>query len=173
MHEPKKIVINTGPILALIAGFGNLNILKSLYKKVFVPYEVSQEIFAGGSTGFGINEFIDANFLYKIKKPIFIPPHLRNSLDLGESSVIQTALDNNIQTVCIDEAVGRRVARLNELKLTGSLGIMIKAKNEGHSFLLSDVIHKMQSKGIRLSKRLITAVLKQVDENKHLNNKKH
>jgi len=162
MREPKEIVINTGPILAIIAGFGNLDILKPLYKKVLVPLEVCQEIIAGGTTGFGINEFIDAKFLYKINKPIFIPPHLRNSLDLGESSVIQTALDTNIQTVCIDETVGRRIARLNELKLTGSLGIMIKAKKEGYSFVPSEVIHKMQSKGIRLSERLISAVLKQV-----------
>jgi len=163
MHETQKIVINTGPILALIAGFDNLKILQFLYKKVIVPYEVCQEIFAGGSSGFGINEFNDADFLNKIDKPIFIRPHLRNSLDLGESSVIQTAIDNKIQTVCIDEAVGRRVARLNELKLTGSIGIMIKAKQKGYSFIMNDVINKMRSKGIWISERLINTALKQVE----------
>ncbi|BAU65351.1 DegT/DnrJ/EryC1/StrS aminotransferase family protein [Stanieria sp. NIES-3757] len=33
------------------------------------------------------------------------------------------ALHKNIQTVCIDEAVGRRVARLSGLSLTGSIGL--------------------------------------------------
>ena len=44
MPKTDKIVINTGPILALIAGLGNLNVLNSLYKRVVVPYEVCEEI---------------------------------------------------------------------------------------------------------------------------------
>ncbi len=44
MPETDKIVINTGPILALIAGLGDLNVLNSLYKRVVVPYEVCEEI---------------------------------------------------------------------------------------------------------------------------------
>lgn len=138
MPKTNKIIINTGPILALVAGLGYLNVLNSLYKRVIVPYEVCEEIMAGGSTGFGVREFNDANFLIKLDKPTIIQPYLRNSLDLGECSVIQTALDEKIQTVCIDEAVGRRIARLNGLTVTGSLGIMIRAKKEGHSFRLRE-----------------------------------
>ncbi|KPA10426.1 hypothetical protein MHK_009369 [Candidatus Magnetomorum sp. HK-1] len=73
MREPKEIVINTGPILAIIAGFGNLDILKPLYKKVLVPLEVCQEIIAGGTTGFGINEFIDAKFLTRSINQFLFP----------------------------------------------------------------------------------------------------
>ena len=164
MPETDKIVINTGPILALIAGLGDLNILNFLYKRVIVPYEVCEEITAGGSTGFGVREFNDANFLIKINKPAIIQPYLHNSLDSGESSVIQTALDENIQTVCIDETVGRRIARLNGLTLTGSLGIMIRAKKEGHSFVLKNAIDTMQAQGIRLSEQIITFALNQVGE---------
>lgn len=138
MPKTNKIIINTGPILALVAGLGYLNVLNSLYKRVVVPYEVCEEIMAGGSTGFGVREFNDANFLIKLDKPTIIQPYLRNSLDLGECSVIQTALDEKIQTVCIDEAVGRRIARLNGLTVTGSLGIMIRAKKEGNSFRLRE-----------------------------------
>lgn len=64
--------------------------------------------------------FNQAVFLEKQKKPLEIVNFLKNSLDLGEASVIQLALDENIQTVCIDEAVGRRVARLNGLSLTSN-----------------------------------------------------
>jgi len=39
MPETNKIVINTGPLLALIAGLGDLKILNSLYEQVVVPYE--------------------------------------------------------------------------------------------------------------------------------------
>jgi predicted nucleic acid-binding protein len=73
MPETESIVINTGPLLALIAGYG----------------------------------------------------------DLGEASVIQLAVNENIRTVCIDEAVGRRIARLNGLCLTGSIGVLLQAKRKG------------------------------------------
>ncbi len=164
MPKTDTIVINTGPILAIIAGFGELDVLKSLYKRVLVPYEVCMEVLAGGSTGFGVREFNDANFLIKLDKPRIIQSYLKNSLDLGESSVIQTALDERIQTVCIDEALGRRIARLNGLTLTGTLGIMIRAKKEGHSFTLRETIDQMQSQGVRLSERIISFALKQAGE---------
>ena len=164
MPKTDKIVINTGPILALIAGLGDLNLLNSLYKRVVVPFEVCKEVMAGGLTGFGVREFNDADFLIKLDKPTTIQPYLQNSLDLGECSVIQIALNEKIQTVCIDEAVGRRIARLNGLTLTGSLGIMIRGKKEGHTFILREVIKQMQSQGVRLSEQLIVFALKQACE---------
>lgn len=99
MPKTDTFVINTGPVLAIIAGLGDLNVLKSLYKRVLVPYEVCEEIMAGGPTGFGVCEFNDADFLIKLDKPTIIQPYLQNSLDLGEGSVIQTAHDKKIQTV--------------------------------------------------------------------------
>ncbi len=74
MPNTTQIVINTGPVLALIAGLGNLKILRHLYKQVVVPYEVCQEIMVGGSVGFGIHEFSEADFLIKREKPISIHP---------------------------------------------------------------------------------------------------
>ena len=56
-----------------------------------------------------------------------------SALDPGEASVIQVALDKKISIVAIDELVGRRIARLNGLTTTGSLGMMIRAIHEGHA----------------------------------------
>jgi len=79
---------------------------------------------------------------------------LKNTLDLGEASVIQTALNKNIETVCIDEAAGRRIARLNNLKLTGSLGIIISVINNGKDIDLEKVISTMRNNGIWISDKL-------------------
>jgi predicted nucleic acid-binding protein len=119
--SPEKIVINTGSILALVAALGSLDVLSNLYKEVIVPYEVGQEIMAAGSSGFATKEFTEAAWPRKREQPVWPHPFLSNSLDVGEASVIQLALDEQIGTVCIDEAIGRRVARLNNLKLTGAL----------------------------------------------------
>ena len=34
---PDRIVINTGPVLAIIAGTGSLNILSKLYDEIYIP----------------------------------------------------------------------------------------------------------------------------------------
>jgi predicted nucleic acid-binding protein len=44
MPDLKDIVINTGPLLALIAAQGSLSILERLYRHVLVPYEVKMEL---------------------------------------------------------------------------------------------------------------------------------
>ena len=164
MLKTEEIVINTGPLLALIAGIGNLSLLNQLYRRVFVPFEVCREIEAGGSFGFGVDEFKNADFIKKRSEPLQISSFLRNALDLGEASVIQLALDENVQTVCIDENMGRRIARLNGLDLTGSIGVLIRAKQEGVDFSMRETINRMRSHGIYLSQKVIDFAFRQVKE---------
>ena len=164
MPETEEFVVNTGPLLALIAGIGDLSLLESLYKRVLVPFEVCQEIEAGGASGFGVSEFRKSSFIEKRSNLLTITPFLRNALDLGEASVIQLALDENIHTVCIDESMGRRVARLNGLKLTGSIGVLIRAKQDGSDFSMREAINRMQSQGIYLSQKVVDFALKQANE---------
>jgi predicted nucleic acid-binding protein len=63
MPETKELVINTGPLLALIGGIGDLSLLEQVYKRVVVPFEVCQEIEAGGASGFGVSEFRRSSFI--------------------------------------------------------------------------------------------------------------
>lgn len=164
MPKTDSLVINTGPLLALTAGYGDLSLLEKVYRRVLVPFEVCQEIGMGGTTAFGVTEFSNSKFLEKQSKPLVIVEFLKNSLDLGEASVIQLALNEKIHTVCIDEAVGRRVARLNGLDLTGSIGVLIRARKNGLDFSMREAINRMQSNGIYLSQKVIAFALQQSNE---------
>lgn len=157
---PKTIVINTGPLIALIAALGDLTILQKMYNKVVVPYEVSQEILAKGKEHFDANIFTLDNWLDKREKAIKIEPFLNNSLDKGEAAVIQTAINDGIKTVCIDEAVGRRIARLNNLHLTGSLGIIISAIKKGEKIDIEEAISNMRKNRVWISKKLEKEAIK-------------
>ena len=155
----KHLVINTGPIIALIAATKSLDILDKLYDKVVVTNEVKSEVCFQGQKSFGSKEFLEAGFITHIEKPLVLSPMLKNSLDKDEASVIQYALDNGIVNVCIDEAMGRRIARLNELKVTGSLGILIKGKQKGLNISIKESVVKMHNNGIFLSQNLINKAL--------------
>ncbi|MFZ4856243.1 MAG: DUF3368 domain-containing protein [Desulfuromonadaceae bacterium] len=160
MPDPRKIVINTGPLIAIVAATGSLDILKGLYESIVVPLEVSQEILAGGLSGFAVPEFKSAVWLDTRSTPTMIGTFLNNTLDPGEASVIQTALDLGIPTVCIDEAVGRRIARLNGLALTGSIGIFLRAKQEGTAISIRDALDSMHKHGIWLNQAVIDTAIK-------------
>lgn len=159
MHERKALVTNTTPLIALAAALGSLEVLKFLYVRVVVPLEVAQEVRAGGRFSFGVDVFESSPWLEIQTQSVELLPFLKNSLDAGEASVIQTALNLSLPLVCIDEEVGRRVARLNGLTLTGTLGVLIKAKQLGFPIDMPQAIANMRLHGIWLSQSLINLAL--------------
>ena len=163
MPDTDMLVINTSPMLALIAARGDLRILQ-MYSQVYVPLEVCQEILSGGASGFGVAEFQAAHWLKKQGTPVELLPFLKNSLDRGEAAVIQSALQLGIRTICIDEAVGRRVARLSGLNVTGSIAILLRAWREENPFSMREAIRRMQQHGIRLSRQVVEFALVQTGE---------
>ena len=164
MPNQKTVVINTTPLLALTAGLGHLDLLQFLYANVCVPWEVCQEVRAGGRYGFAVDVFEQANWLNKVNTPTPISPYLKHSLDLGEASVIQTAIDQGIPLVCIDEIAGRRIARISGLQITGSIGILLKAKQQGCAIVIREALQNMQRQGIWLSRGVIDFALKEAGE---------
>ena len=150
----KDLVINTGPIIALVAGLGDLTALRFSYKNVVVPKEVTEEILSHGSSRLDAKEFIADDWVQKRSKPIQNMPYLINALDRGEASVIQTAMNEKVRTVCIDEAVGRRIARLNGLNVIGSIGVMILAKKQGADIDIRKVIQEMRRHCVWISQEL-------------------
>ncbi len=154
----RTIVVNTTPLIALAAA-GCFDALPLLYQHVIVPLEVAGEIRAGGTHGIGAAELNSSAWLEIQTSHAMIPPYLANALDRGEAAVIATALDRGIRLVCIDEIVGRRMARLSGLNLTGSLGILIKAKRRGFPVVIADAARRMHDHGIWLSAQVIASAL--------------
>jgi predicted nucleic acid-binding protein len=161
----RDIVINTGPIIGLVAGAVSLEWLPGLYGRILIPSEVYQEIEAGGH---GNPEILA---LHHIETRIHIglekselPTDLIRELDLGEASVIHNAKMNGIDTVAIDEMAGRRLARIHGLKVTGSLGILLKAKRHGMIANLSDCITRMRQRDVWISADLVEDTLRQANE---------
>lgn len=69
MPETQEIVINTGPMMAIVAALGDLEVLK-IYRRVCVPLEVCGEITTGESSRFAALEFEAAHWLEKWKQPL-------------------------------------------------------------------------------------------------------
>lgn len=164
MREPQPVLVtNTTPLIALVAATGNLDILKFLYARVVVPLEVAEEVRVGGKQSFGLDVFNGAKWLDIQATEVTLQPFLSNSLDRGEASVIQTAMNLGVPLACIDEAAGRRVARLCGLEVTGSVGILLKARRLGFDVSIAQALQRMQAQGIWLSDQVVKFALAQPD----------
>lgn len=159
--RPSTLVTNTTPLIALTAAMGDLDVLRFLYQRVVVPLEVAQEIYVGGKRAFGVSVFAQAEWLDVQTRPVVLPPFLQNSLDVGEAAAIQTALSLSLPLVCIDEVVGRRVARLCGLTVTGTVGLLLKAQQLGYQLSMPNAIARMQEHGIWLSSAVVQFALAQ------------
>ena len=67
-------------------------------------------------------------------------------------------------TLIIDEAAGRQAAKALGVRITGTLGILLKAKKQGQVTAIRPLIRKLESINFRMSETLIADVLVQTDE---------
>jgi predicted nucleic acid-binding protein len=157
-----KIVSNTTPIISLLK-IGKLEILKDLYGTISIPQEVFNEIEAGKNKEF----YADLSKIEWIKiEKIQNTKSLSYFLDLdkGEAEAIILATEIEADLIIVDETLGRFHAKHAGLKITGTAGILIKAKNSGYISKLKPLLVELRSKGIWLSDNFIQEILKLANE---------
>lgn len=142
MDEP--IVINTSPLLAL-AACKQLELLRRLHRRVVVPEAVIAELERGqAGTQPMVLEAERPAWLEIIALTSSPSPLLTAYLDAGEAAVIALAMEQGIRRVVIDERRARTVARTMKLEVTGSIGILLRAKREGFIAEVKPSIEAMQ-----------------------------
>jgi uncharacterized protein len=85
-------------------------------------------------------------------------------LDKGEAEVIVLANGLQADLVIIDERLGREFAEYFNLKVTGTIGVLLKAKELGFIEKIKPLINQMIDSGIWLNKKLIDKILYIVNE---------
>lgn len=157
-----KIVSNTTPIISLLK-LDKLDLLQKLYKQIYIPRAVYLEIEAGKSKGY----YKDLSKIDWIKI-IDIEDHnaVKYFLDLdaGEAEAIVLATEIDADLIILDEKLGRFHARHAELKVTGTIGVLIKAKNNGLIDNLKPLLLDLINKNIWISDILMQRILEQVGE---------
>jgi predicted nucleic acid-binding protein len=157
-----KIVSNTTPIISLLK-IGKLRLLKDLYGEIFIPQGVYNEIEAGKNKEF----YTDLSKIEWIKiEKIQNKKSLSYFLDLdnGEAEAIVLATEMEADLVIIDEALGRFHAKHAGLKITGTIGILLKAKQLGLATKLKPLLLELKSKSVWLSDSFMEEILELANE---------
>jgi uncharacterized protein len=64
----------------------------------------------------------------------------------------------------LDDSLGRRIADLYQLKYTGTLGVLIKAKKLGHLDAIAPIINQLRTQGMWLTDKIIGDILQSAGE---------
>ena len=159
----RVVVSNTTPIITLSL-IGKLDLMRDLYGEVLIPPAVYTEILVGGKNRSGIAdlqaaEWIRVQPLVDPRRALLLP-----DLDLGEAEAITLAMDIDADLLLMDERLGRRYAQRVGLVITGSVGILLEAKEMGKVDQLGPLIDQLRAEGIRLSDELVDEALKLANE---------
>jgi predicted nucleic acid-binding protein len=166
MDSP-KIICNSSPLINL-ANIEQLGLIEPLYGKILIPSTVYQEV-VGQKRGRDRAEQIE----HLIKRGIIEVKAVRNShlieafrkdLDAGESEVLALALEIKADLVILDEIDARRIADLHNIRKTGFVGILIKAKHQHLLKTVKDALDLAISKGFWIDNELYQHILAQLGE---------
>lgn len=127
-----------------------LYILKEIYGTVLVTKEVANEYGSNLPDWIYVKEVQDRKTLKLISAFV----------DLGEASSLALALETENSTVIMDDLKGRSIAEKLSVKITGTLGVLVKAKDREIIYSLMDVVEQLKAKGFRISKELEKELLK-------------
>jgi len=143
LRSPRRVVVNATPIIAL-ALIGKLDLLQQLYGEAIIPSAVQAEVFAGGPMGIGSSELHTATWLRATALQDPQRADLLTDLDRGEAEVIALAQELDADLVIIDERLARRHAKRLGLTLTGTLGVLLKAKHLGLVSSVAPLIEQLR-----------------------------
>ncbi len=156
----ERIVINTSPLIAL-GKMQAFSVIEQLPYEFCCPPQVETELLNGMALGHPVTRPAWVTVL-PLQAPL--TPFASIALDDGEAAVIQLALEQQLNRVCIDETKGRRAALSLGLQIVGSLGLLGKAKTEGIISAVRPFIMQAQQRGLHYNANLITDFLHALGE---------
>lgn len=123
MHNA-TVVSNSSPLISLF-NIGRLELLQMIYGRIIVPQGVYEEVFGEG-------KMQDIEWLtVKRIKDLRLQKYLSPLLHKGEAEVIVLAKEINADLAIIDDYLARKYAQYLGLTITGTLGVIVKAKRRG------------------------------------------
>lgn len=160
----RRVIVNSTPLIAL-CNAGLLHVLRSIYGKIIIPQAVFDEVTAKPDSACAqVKENLNWIMIEKIKDTSDRKMY-KAKLHAGEVDVMILAQsDPRADLVIIDDNAAKKTAKYLGLTVTGTLGVLLKAKKCGVIFSVKDAINKMQSNGFYINENIVKLVVEQAGE---------
>jgi predicted nucleic acid-binding protein len=156
------VILNNTPLVALWL-VAQLSLLRDLYGQVVIPAAVQVEFLA--IERLARQQALDQAHWIQVRE-LTNPQQARVyvGLDQGEAEVLALALEQSASLVVIDERRGRRYAQRLGLPLTGTLGLLLLAKEKGLITAVTPLLKQLQTGGLYFEDALIAHTLELAGE---------
>ncbi|MEM6736169.1 MAG: DUF3368 domain-containing protein [Bacteroidota bacterium] len=151
---PEQIIISDASVLIALADIGKLEILRELYNNITITDVVRNEVHAE------LPDWVIVSTNYDPQQMQV----LELELDAGEASAIALAMKIPNSTLILDESKGRIADKRLGLKVTGTVGIIIKAKRRGIIQSGKEILDALEEHGFWLSQKLKADILERLEE---------
>ena len=148
------VIIADASCLILLEKIGALELLRQLFGYITITDIVAAEY------GLLLPEWVAVQAAQDARQLRF----LTLTLDRGEASAIALALEQPDCLLIMDERRGRLVAQRLQLDVTGTLGILLRAKSRGVITAVKPLLDAIGATNFRLSPSLVQGVLTQAGE---------
>lgn len=156
------VVSNNTPLVALWA-LRRLDLLRALFGRVLIPPAVHAEFLATEpeirQKALGRAPWIQIQPLNQPRQALAY-----TGLDLGEAEALALAEETDARLVLVDERKARRFARRLERPVTGTVGLLLLAKDAGFLQNVTDPLHQLEEAGLHLSPALVSEAVRLADE---------
>ena len=154
------IVVSDTTPLSELAKVGQLVLLRDVFGQVIVPQEVYDEVTSGthpavaavrSATWIEVRSVQDASQVVALRES--------TKIHVGEAAAIILAQELGAQQVLIDDLRARRVAKARLLPVTGTIGTLLLAKEQGLIAQVKPFLDDLIALGKRISPQLYQDVL--------------
>lgn len=150
-----KIVISDTSTLIIFHKIEHLNLLEKVYGELITTPEIAKEF------GEELPKWIKIQFVSDRKYQEF----LETQVDVGEASAIALAKELDDTLLLLDDLKARKLAIRLNLKITGTLGIIHKAKQMAIIEKVKPLIDLLLKTDFRISDKIIDELLSLNNEN--------
>ena len=159
----RRVVVNSTPIIAL-GNIGRIELLRDVYGEVAIPEAVRNEVLAKHDDAAA---FIASRPEWMHVETAPAPDeasHMRAKLHAGEIESIMLAKTTGAALVILDDNAAKKVAKHLRLGVTGTLGVLVRAKHEGYIDSVIPALKELESIGFYASERVKALVLSRAGE---------
>ena len=156
------LVVNASPII-LLAKSRLFHLLPALSPKVMTTQEVLAEVSAKEADVATREALTSAGWLAITNTPAITATLLEWDLGAGETSVIATASSFGAEAV-LDDLAARRCALTQEIRVVGTLGLIVRAHRRGLLPSAIEAIDSLRSNSLYISDALMATIRAELEQ---------
>ena len=156
-----KVIVNSTPIIGL-ANIGKLDLLRLVYQKITIPQAVFDELISPSVRQQVLKnrDWIQVEHIQDASQKQMY----RAKLHAGEVEVMILAQEKKADLVLLDDNAAKKTAKYLGLPVTGTLGLLLRAKREGYIDAVIPVMDALEKDGFFIRDSVRQMVTEQAGE---------